>query len=151
MKLSPLTLGLLLPLSACGELTDEQIAKRWPRPADVPESAILTAGEDGGLWADCRFVSDELDCDIYKIRGGLDFRQAYKVCVNVDPGGLAGGVRQRLTKDGFTTGWSNVVLVPTGAQQLANARPDLQQQVDGAFEEAQPLNCSIRLAPIEPE
>ncbi|MDP3457999.1 MAG: hypothetical protein Q8S09_01875, partial [Hyphomonas sp.] len=86
----------LVAFAACDRATeaDQQaaIAGMWPRPFDVPPTAVLHAGEDGGHWSDCRFVASELSCDIYHVRGGLDFRQSYRVCIDDEPGSLAGGV-----------------------------------------------------------
>ncbi|MCA8900251.1 MAG: hypothetical protein KDA53_03290 [Hyphomonas sp.] len=138
-------------IAACGaEMTPDEhrayIERLWPRPADVPESAILHAGEDGGHWSDCRFTGERLDCDIYHVRGGLYYRRAFKLCVAGNPGSLAGGVNG-IGETGYPTGWENVVLVPLEAAQYPDDRAHLQDEADREFEEAGPPECPVELVP----
>lgn len=147
-------LATLVFVSACERMTEAEneaaIARMWPRPADVPESAILHAGEDGGHWADCRFENNDLWCDIYNVRGGLDYRQAFKVCVNAQPGTLANGVMG--TEDrAYPVGRQKLFLVPSSPSQLAGDQPELQEKVDQEFADLQPSECAVQLAPIQPD
>jgi hypothetical protein len=138
--------GLLCLLAACGSERpgDEHIADLWPRPPDVPESAVLHAGLDGGHWSDCRFDGDRLDCEIYHVRGGLDYSRSYKLCTSENPGTLAGGVNG-IQMDGYPTGRESVVLVPLEPPQLIGDDSGLQEKTNREFKELLPLECPIQL------